>query len=193
MEARADRLAAEEQELAEAVEMARAALDAAKEQLAAGEEAAAEAERAHMAAVRAIADRREGLARLSGQVDTLRTRADSVDAEVSRLTVAIEEARARGDAAQAEFEVVQDEIGDLDAGRSDSTPTTSEPSKRCAWSPSVSPNCRAPNARQVRKWHRFAPGSTPCLWDSNAKTGQAGSSRIAAMTALRERSVASSP
>ncbi|MHA4849361.1 chromosome segregation protein SMC [Rhodococcus sp. MSC1_016] len=116
MEARADRLAAEEQELAEAVEMARAALDAAKEQLAAGEEAAAEAERAHMAAVRAIADRREGLARLSGQVDTLRTRADSVDAEVSRLTVAIEEARARGDAAQAEFEVVQDEIGDLDAG-----------------------------------------------------------------------------
>ncbi|EHI46728.1 chromosome partitioning protein, partial [Rhodococcus opacus PD630] len=69
-----------------------------------------------MAAVRAIADRREGLARLSGQVDTLRTRADSVDAEVSRLTVAIEEARQRGDAAQSEFEVVQDEIGDLDAG-----------------------------------------------------------------------------
>ncbi|MCQ4119301.1 chromosome segregation protein SMC [Rhodococcus tibetensis] len=116
MEARADRLATEEQELAEAVEMARAALDAAKEQLASGEEAAAEAERAHMAAVRAIADRREGLARLSGQVDTLRSRADSVDAEVSRLTVAIEEARARGDAAQSEFEVVQDEIGDLDAG-----------------------------------------------------------------------------
>ncbi|MDI9953566.1 chromosome segregation protein SMC [Rhodococcus sp. IEGM 1305] len=116
MEARADRIAAEEMELVEAVEMARAALDAAKEQLALGEETAAEAERAHMAAVRAIADRREGLARLSGQVDTLRTRADSVDAEVSRLTVAIEEARQRGDAAQSEFEVVQDEIGDLDAG-----------------------------------------------------------------------------
>ncbi|MFC9549256.1 chromosome segregation protein SMC [Rhodococcus sp. NPDC056960] len=116
MEARADRIAAEELELVEAVEMARAALDAAKEQLALGEETAAEAERAHMAAVRAIADRREGLARLSGQVDTLRTRADSVDAEVSRLTVAIDEARRRGDAAQSEFEVVQDEIGDLDAG-----------------------------------------------------------------------------
>ncbi|MDF3307892.1 chromosome segregation protein SMC [Rhodococcus sp. T2V] len=116
MEARADRIAAEEMELVEAVEMARAALDAAKEQLALGEETAADAERAHMAAVRAIADRREGLARLSGQVDTLRTRADSVDAEVSRLTVAIDEARQRGDAAQSEFEVVQDEIGDLDAG-----------------------------------------------------------------------------
>ncbi|MFF2108180.1 chromosome segregation protein SMC [Rhodococcus koreensis] len=116
METRADRIAAEEMELVEAVEMAREALDAAKEQLALGEETAADAERAHMAAVRAIADRREGLARLSGQVDTLRTRADSVDAEVSRLTVAIDEARQRGDAAQSEFEVVQDEIGDLDAG-----------------------------------------------------------------------------
>ncbi|MFZ2175182.1 MAG: chromosome segregation protein SMC [Rhodococcus sp. (in: high G+C Gram-positive bacteria)] len=116
MEARADRIAAEERELVEAVEMARAALDAAKEELAVSEETAAEAESAHMAAVRAIADRREGLARLSGQVDTLRTRADSVDAEVSRLTVAIEEARQRGSAAQSEFEVVQSEIGDLDAG-----------------------------------------------------------------------------
>uniref|UniRef100_UPI00245696E8 hypothetical protein n=1 Tax=Nocardia neocaledoniensis TaxID=236511 RepID=UPI00245696E8 len=36
--------------------------------------------------VRAIADRREGLARLTGQVETLRTRAQSVDAEIARLT-----------------------------------------------------------------------------------------------------------
>ncbi|WP_072687540.1 chromosome segregation protein SMC [Rhodococcus marinonascens] len=116
MEARADRIAAEESELVEAVEIARAALDAAKEELVQGEQTAAEAERAHMAAVRAIADRREGLARLSGQVDTLRSRGDSVDAEVARLTAAIEEARHRGNAAQSEFEVVQEEIGDLDAG-----------------------------------------------------------------------------
>ena len=69
-----------------------------------------------MAEVRAVADRREGLARLSGQVDTLRTRVESVDAEVSRLTEAIDEARLRGDAAQAEFDTVQESIGDLDAG-----------------------------------------------------------------------------
>ncbi|MFD4366519.1 chromosome segregation protein SMC [Rhodococcus sp. NPDC058521] len=116
MEARADRIAAEEAELVEATEMARAALDAAKEQLAINEETAAAAERAHMAEVRAIADRREGLARLSGRVDTLRTRGESVDAEVARLTASIEEARARGEEAQAEFEAVQAEIGDLDAG-----------------------------------------------------------------------------
>ncbi|MFF0814288.1 chromosome segregation protein SMC [Rhodococcus sp. NPDC003318] len=116
LEAQADRVAAEERELQEAVEIARATLDAAKEQLAEYEEAAAAAERAHLAAVRAVADRREGLARLAGQVDTLRTRAESVDAEVARLTVAIDEARARGDAAQAEFETVQQKIDDLDAG-----------------------------------------------------------------------------
>ncbi|MFC4602261.1 chromosome segregation protein SMC [Rhodococcus kronopolitis] len=116
LEAQAERVAAEEAELLESLEIARATLDAARETLAQYEDAAAEAERAHVAAVRAIADRREGLARLSGQVDTLRTRGDSIDAEVARLTVAIEDARTRGDAAQAEFETVQDRIGDLDAG-----------------------------------------------------------------------------
>ncbi len=65
MEARAERLAAEEAELLEGVEIARAASEAARDQLAATEDAAAEAERAHMAEVRAVADRREGLARLS--------------------------------------------------------------------------------------------------------------------------------
>lgn len=116
MEARADRIAHEEEELREAVEMARATLDAAREQLADGEEAAAAAERAHMAAVRAVADRREGLVRLTGQVENLRTRTDSVQGEVARLTVTIDEARQRGEQAQAEFETVQENIGELDAG-----------------------------------------------------------------------------
>ncbi|QBJ95120.1 chromosome segregation protein SMC [Rhodococcus sp. ABRD24] len=116
LEARAERVAEEEAELVAAVEMARATLEVAREQLAEREDAAAEAERAHLAAVRAVADRREGLARLSGQVDTLRTRADSMDAEVARLTVAIDEARERGEVAQAEFETVEATVGDLDAG-----------------------------------------------------------------------------
>ncbi|WP_433702962.1 chromosome segregation protein SMC [Prescottella equi] len=116
MEARAERIAAEEAELIAAVDIARATLEAAREQLAEREEAAAEAERAHFAAVRAIADRREGLARLAGQVDTLRTRAESVGAEVARLDVAIGEARERGDAAQREFDAVEATVDDLDAG-----------------------------------------------------------------------------
>ncbi|MBF6214350.1 chromosome segregation protein SMC [Nocardia puris] len=116
LEAEADRMEAEEAELREAVEMAVETLEAARDALAEREHAAKAAEQAHLAAVRAIADRREGLARLSGQVDTLRTRAQSVDAEIARLSVAIAEARHRAEAAQAEFDTVQGELGELDAG-----------------------------------------------------------------------------
>ncbi|MFH5212045.1 chromosome segregation protein SMC [Antrihabitans spumae] len=116
LEAEAERVAAEEEELLAVVEIATDRLLDAKEQLGERERAATAAEHAHLAAVRAIADRREGLARLSGQVDTLRMRAQSVDAEVARLSGAIEEARRRGDAAQAEFDEVQAQMGDLDSG-----------------------------------------------------------------------------
>ncbi|WP_406231555.1 chromosome segregation protein SMC [Nocardia sp. NBC_01009] len=116
LEAEAQRVEAEEAELREAVEIAVETLEAARDQLGEREQAAKAAEQAHLAAVRAIADRREGLARLSGQVDTLRTRAQSVDAEIARLSVAITEARYRGDAAQAEYDTVQGELSELDAG-----------------------------------------------------------------------------
>ncbi|MBY6411145.1 chromosome segregation protein SMC [Rhodococcus sp. BP-252] len=115
LEQQAERVAEEEMELVEAVEIARETLEAAREQLMERESAAAEAERAHMAAVRAVADRREGFARLSGQVDTYRTKVESIDAEVARLSVAIDEARQRGDVAQSEFDSVQDQISGLDA------------------------------------------------------------------------------
>lgn len=116
LEAQAQRLDLEEAELRAAAEVAADALDAAKDELAQRESAAGAAERAHLEAVRAIADRREVLARLSGQVDTLRARVASVDAESTRLAGAIEDARKRGDAAQVEFDGVQNQLGDLDAG-----------------------------------------------------------------------------
>ncbi|MGX1773092.1 chromosome segregation protein SMC [Nocardia brasiliensis] len=116
LEAEAERVEAEEAELREAVEIATETLEAARDALAEREHSAKAAEQAHLAAVRAIADRREGVARLAGKVDTLRTRAQSVDAEISRLTTAIADARQRGDAAQAEFDTVQAELTELDAG-----------------------------------------------------------------------------
>ncbi|GGK96482.1 chromosome segregation protein SMC [Nocardia jinanensis] len=116
LEAEADRVEAEEAELREAVEMATETLEAARDSLAEREHAAKAAEQAHLAAVRAIADRREGLVRLSGQVENLRTRAQSIDAEIVRLSSAIAEARARGTAARTEFDTVQDELAELDAG-----------------------------------------------------------------------------
>ncbi|MGW0180129.1 chromosome segregation protein SMC [Nocardia sp. NPDC003345] len=116
LEAEADRVEAEEAELREAVEMATETLEAARDGLADREHAAKAAEQAHLAAVRAIADRREGLVRLSGQVDNLRTRTQSADSEIVRLSTALAEARARGTEAQTEFDSVQDELVELDAG-----------------------------------------------------------------------------
>ena len=55
----------------------------------------ADAERALVAAARAVADRREGLAKLAGQVNALRTRAAAAGDEIARLTAAADDARER--------------------------------------------------------------------------------------------------
>ncbi|MBO0856683.1 MAG: AAA family ATPase, partial [Nocardia sp.] len=116
LEAEADRVELEEAELLAAVEVAAATLDSARDQLLEREQAAKAAEQAHLAAVRAIADRQAGLARLAGQVDTLRHRAQSADTEITRLSEALSAARERGDASGAEFDAVQRELSELDAG-----------------------------------------------------------------------------
>ncbi|MGE2730644.1 chromosome segregation protein SMC [Mycolicibacterium vaccae] len=116
LEAQADAVAEQERQLLEELEESRERLDAARAELADREQAAAEAERAHMAAARAEADRREGLARLSGQVDTMRTRVESIDETVARLSAGIDEAAQRAQQTQAEFETVQARVGELDAG-----------------------------------------------------------------------------
>ncbi|WP_445169613.1 chromosome segregation protein SMC [Mycolicibacterium sp. Dal123E01] len=116
LEAEADEVAAREQELLAELAEAQSRLEVARAELGERERAATEAERAHMAAVRAEADRREGLARLAGQVDTLRARVESIDDGVARLTNAIEEAAARTQHARAEFETVQGRVGELDQG-----------------------------------------------------------------------------
>ncbi len=116
LEAHADEVAEQERQLLEELAECRARLEAARDELAEREQIAAEAERAHLAAARAEADRREGLARLSGQVDTMRTRVESIDETVARLTASIDEAAARAQQAQAEFEIVQGRVSELDAG-----------------------------------------------------------------------------
>src|SRR5690606_15504814 len=116
LEAQADAVAEQEQLLLDELAESQARLESARAELGEREQAAAEAERAHMAAARAEADRREGLARLSGQVDTMRTRVDSVDETVARLTASIDEAGARAQQTQAEFETVQGRVAELDSG-----------------------------------------------------------------------------
>ena len=116
LEAQADEVASAEQVLLAELAEARARLESARAELASAEEVAAEAERAHVAAVRAEADRREGLARLAGQVETMRARVESIDERVARLSEGIEEAADRSQQAQADFETVQSHVGELDQG-----------------------------------------------------------------------------
>jgi chromosome segregation protein len=116
LDAEAEQVAAAEQQLLAELAEAGSRLEAARAELAERERRSAEAEKAHVAAVRAEADRREGLARLTGQVDTIRARVESIDTHVAQLSARIEEAAARAQAAQAEFETVQGRVGELDQG-----------------------------------------------------------------------------
>ena len=92
LEAEAQQVEVAEQRLLAELAAARTRLDAARAELAERERDAAEADRAHLAAVRAEADRREGLARLAGQVETMRARVESIDDSVARLSERIEHA-----------------------------------------------------------------------------------------------------
>jgi chromosome segregation protein len=116
LEAEAAEVAAAEQQLLGQLAATRSRLDAARSELADRERAATEAEHAHVAAVQAEADRREGLARLAGQVETMRARVESIDDGVAKLSERIEEAAARAQHAKAEFETVQGRVGELDQG-----------------------------------------------------------------------------
>lgn len=116
LEAEADEMAAREAQLLGELEESRRRLEEARAEQSEKDRIAAEAERAHLAAARAEADRREGLARLAGQVDTMRTRVESIDETVARLSVSIEESAAKAQQARADFETVQSRVGELDAG-----------------------------------------------------------------------------
>jgi chromosome segregation protein len=116
LEAEANAVAEREQQLLTELAEARERLDAARAELADKERATAAAEKAHLASVRAEADRREGLARLDGQVETVRARVESIDERIERLSIAIEDAATRAQEAQAEFETAQSQVGELDHG-----------------------------------------------------------------------------
>ena len=96
-------------ERAEALEVASAAR-------AAAEQAHAAAEKQYAAQLRAIADRREGLARLAGEVNSLTSRTEAADAEIERVRAAGAEARKRADEARATFTRLETELGGLTRG-----------------------------------------------------------------------------
>ena len=99
LDAEADRVAATEAELAAGLAAERERLGSTVALRGELEGALAEAERAWVAAARALADRREGLARLSGEVAAARSRVTAGQAEIERLALAAGEATDRAEVA----------------------------------------------------------------------------------------------
>jgi chromosome segregation protein len=80
------------------------------------EAAAADEEHRVASGLRAVADRREGHARLVGEVNTLRSRTSAAAEEIGRLTAAREQALARAERARMQFTALETRIAGLDAG-----------------------------------------------------------------------------
>ncbi|MCB0895870.1 MAG: chromosome segregation protein SMC, partial [Nocardioidaceae bacterium] len=116
LEAEAAAVREQERRIATEVDASRSALEGAVTARRAAEDAAAEEDRRVAALQRAAADRREGLARLTGQVNAMKSRAAAADEEVGRLTLAREEAVARADRAQRDFTALETKVAGLDAG-----------------------------------------------------------------------------
>ncbi len=116
LEAEAVRMQEQERSITAEVERHRTALEQAVSTRKGAEDAAAEEDRRVAGLQRAAADRREGLARLHGQVNALKSRAAAADDEVGRLGLAREEAVARATRAQRDFTALETRVAGLDAG-----------------------------------------------------------------------------
>jgi len=116
LEVEAAELREQEQRIVDEVAAHRAALDEAIAARHEAENAAAEEERRVAGLERAAADRREGLARLHGQVNAARSRAAAASDEIGRLEQAREEALARASRAQHDFTSLETRVAGLDAG-----------------------------------------------------------------------------
>ncbi|MBD3780698.1 MAG: chromosome segregation protein SMC [Micrococcales bacterium] len=116
LERQAERVRAAEAELTAEVDAARAALEAAQAARQQAEEDAATAERALATVLRGAADRREGLARLAGQVGARRSRLEATEAEIGRLRATLAEAERRGHEATVEFAALETQVAGVEEG-----------------------------------------------------------------------------
>jgi chromosome segregation protein len=119
LEAEAERMRGEEREIEAGVARDRDVLAAAVGTRQQAEEALADEQQRVAMATRAAADRREGLARLAGQVAARRSRVEAAEAEVGRLAPALEDARERSRVALTEFTSLETQVAGLDAGEED--------------------------------------------------------------------------
>ncbi|MFE7506380.1 chromosome segregation protein SMC [Promicromonospora sp. NPDC057488] len=116
LEAQAARSRASEEELATEVAIARETVESAVDVRAEAEAAAQAAERSHAALLRAAADRREGLARLAGQVAARRSRVEAAQSELDRLRDALLEAEQRVEESSRDLSALETEVGGVEGG-----------------------------------------------------------------------------
>ncbi|GAA1377698.1 MULTISPECIES: chromosome segregation protein SMC [Catellatospora] len=119
LEAEAEAVREQEEALREALTEDQVRLAEAVERRQELERQLAGAERALVAAVKAIADRREGMAKLSGQVNAARTRTATASEEIERLSTAYGDAAMRAEAAQEQVDAVAEQTSDADRDNAD--------------------------------------------------------------------------
>jgi chromosome segregation protein len=119
LEAEARSMRGQEADLLREVEERRAGLSLAVSARTGAEAALATAEQELRAALRAAADRREGLARLQGQVNAARSRTEARASEIERLREQATAARDRATRAEQEFRTLEASIAGLDEGEVD--------------------------------------------------------------------------
>ncbi len=116
LEQQAAEVREEQAELEFELEDRREVLDDAIEARAAAERAAQDEEKRLTNILRAAADRREGLAKLAGQVGAARSRVESAEAELGRLRTSITEGEERRRHAQAEFTALESQAVGVEEG-----------------------------------------------------------------------------
>ncbi|QDY91815.1 chromosome segregation protein SMC [Arthrobacter sp. UKPF54-2] len=116
LEKQAARVRADQAGLEAGIIEGRAALDAATAVKQEAESAAAAEDRRLATLLRAAADRREGLARLAGQVGAARSRVESAQAELGRLRESQKAGEERRRHAQSEFTALESQVAGVEDG-----------------------------------------------------------------------------
>ncbi|WP_426996117.1 chromosome segregation protein SMC [Pseudarthrobacter sp. N5] len=116
LDKQAVRVRSEQAELERHILDRRSALQAASAEKSSAEEAANAEETRLTAVLRAAADRREGLARLAGQVGAARSRLESAQAELGRLRESVAAGAERRRFAQSEFTALETQVAGVEDG-----------------------------------------------------------------------------
>lgn len=116
LERQAGRVREELAELERHILDRRSALESATAAKTEAESAAATEEKRLTAVLLAAADRREGLARLSGQVGAARSRVESAQAELGRLRESLAAGQERRRQAQSEFTALESQVAGVEEG-----------------------------------------------------------------------------